>query len=214
MTTHLGLQRILLPSAQVSQLTTGSITLPSARGAFVSPSSFESIATVLVSSTTSSITFSSIPATFKHLQIRGIVRTTRASSAGGDFIAYRYNGDSTNGNYIVGHQLYAQSTGTIGSFYNGVGDGCIVERVPSADQTSNTFAPMLIDIIDYSDTNKYKISRAHTGYSLSSGGGTAQVHMASNLWKVTSAISSIVIVPGAGPGFATNTRLSLYGIKG
>lgn len=35
MTTHLGLQRILLPSAQVSSLTTGSITLPSARGAFV-----------------------------------------------------------------------------------------------------------------------------------------------------------------------------------
>ncbi len=34
MTTHLGLQRILLPSAQVSQLTTGSITLPSARGTF------------------------------------------------------------------------------------------------------------------------------------------------------------------------------------
>jgi hypothetical protein len=29
MTTHLGLQRILLPSAQVSELTTGSITLPS-----------------------------------------------------------------------------------------------------------------------------------------------------------------------------------------
>lgn len=37
MTTHLGLQRILLPSAQVSQLTTGSITLPSARGAFAFP---------------------------------------------------------------------------------------------------------------------------------------------------------------------------------
>lgn len=34
MTTHLGLQRILLPSAQVSSLTTGSITLPSARGSF------------------------------------------------------------------------------------------------------------------------------------------------------------------------------------
>lgn len=34
MAPHLGLQRIMIPSAQVSSLTTGSITLPSAKGAF------------------------------------------------------------------------------------------------------------------------------------------------------------------------------------
>lgn len=43
MTTHLGLQRILLPSAQVSSLTTGSITLPSARGMFSLPYSGYSV---------------------------------------------------------------------------------------------------------------------------------------------------------------------------
>jgi hypothetical protein len=37
MAPHLGLQRIMIPSAQVSSLTTGSVTLPSARGAFVQP---------------------------------------------------------------------------------------------------------------------------------------------------------------------------------
>jgi hypothetical protein len=36
MTPHLGLQRIMIPSAQVSSLTTSSITLPSAKSAFVS----------------------------------------------------------------------------------------------------------------------------------------------------------------------------------
>ena len=171
---------------------------------------YESIATYLVSSPTSSITFSSIPSTFKHLQIRGIVRTTRATNE--DYIIYNFNGDSTNGNYVYGHQLYATSASGPTSGYNGVGTCCIVERVPGADQTSNTFAPMLIDIIDYSNTNKYKISRAHTGFSLSS--GTPRVDMASNLWKATSAISSIVFAPGIGANFATNTRLSLYGIKG
>jgi hypothetical protein len=37
MSPHLGLQRIMIPSAQISSLTTGSVTLPSARGAFVQP---------------------------------------------------------------------------------------------------------------------------------------------------------------------------------
>jgi hypothetical protein len=48
MTTHLGLQRILVPSAQVSSLTTGSITLPSAKGVFVD---FSSLAAVYMSAT-------------------------------------------------------------------------------------------------------------------------------------------------------------------
>jgi hypothetical protein len=54
MSPHLGLQRILLPSAQVSQLTTGSITLPSARGAFVD---FSSLAAVYMSASGTTTNF-------------------------------------------------------------------------------------------------------------------------------------------------------------
>lgn len=55
MTTHLGLQRILLPSAQVSQLTTGSITLPS-RGLLAVPDA-PTIGTATAGSGSASVTF-------------------------------------------------------------------------------------------------------------------------------------------------------------
>lgn len=55
MTTHLGLQRILLPSAQVSSLTTGSITLPS-RGLLAVPDA-PTIGTATASSGGASVTF-------------------------------------------------------------------------------------------------------------------------------------------------------------
>jgi hypothetical protein len=55
MTTHLGLQRILLPSAQVSQLTTGSITLPS-RGLLAVPDA-PTIGTATASAGSASVTF-------------------------------------------------------------------------------------------------------------------------------------------------------------
>lgn len=54
MTTHFGLQRIMIPSAQVSSLTTGSITLPSARGVFTD---FSSLAAVYMPQTSTSTNF-------------------------------------------------------------------------------------------------------------------------------------------------------------
>ena len=88
MSPHLGLQRIMIPSAQVSSLTTGSITLPSAKRGFLESADYESISTILVdSSGSSSVTFSDIPQTYKHLQIRTIGR----APAGAINVAIRFN---------------------------------------------------------------------------------------------------------------------------
>ena len=55
-------------------------------------SSFDSLGSVYLSSTASSITFSSIPQTYTHLQVRGISRNS--ANVSGDLVQYRLNSDS------------------------------------------------------------------------------------------------------------------------
>ena len=70
-------------------------------------SDYESIATVTLSSSQSSISFTSIPSTYKHLQVRGILRGDRANT--GEIVGVQYNGDTTSANY-VSHRLTGDGT--------------------------------------------------------------------------------------------------------
>ena len=64
--------------------------------------SYESISTVTVGGGGSaSVSFTSIPATYTHLQVRAIVRTTSASNPN---LAYKLNNDTSNSNYRY-HQI-------------------------------------------------------------------------------------------------------------
>ena len=67
------------------------------------PPNFYSLATTLVGAGGSStVTFSSIPSGYKHLQIRAIARTNR--SAGVDIMSMRMNSDT--GNNYADHLVY------------------------------------------------------------------------------------------------------------
>ena len=198
------------PSIQVSTLLSGSLTTPSAKGAFVG-SSYESIATVTVGSGGSStITFSSIPSTYTHLQIRALARTNRNTSAG-DYYAVQFNSD-TGANYIIGHQLYANGT-TAGSFFNGAsGNQFYIERIPALNSTASVFGGTVIDILDYRNTNKYKTTRALCGWD--NNGTNGEIHLASGAWMSTNAITSIAITSGTLNNFVQYSHFALYGIKG
>jgi hypothetical protein len=198
MTTHLGLQRILLPSAQVSSLTTGSITLPSARGVFVPSTSFESISSTTLSSTSSTISFSSIPQTYKHLQIRVLSAQTNATQGARLF----YNGDTTTANYWAHAETgngssAASSNGNnnYGLYYSG---------------TTSGYYNAVIDILDYTNTNKRKMFRSIQGYDLNGSG--IVVHL-SGLWNDTAAITSMQF-SDLGSIFQIGSSFALYGIRG
>ena len=68
---------------------------------------YDSLATVTLSSTTSSITFAGIPAGYKHLQIRMMVQTNRSSGVGDD-IGMTFNSSSTD--YYGYHILYGNGS--------------------------------------------------------------------------------------------------------
>jgi hypothetical protein len=160
--------------------------------------------TTIGSGGVSSVTFSSIPSTFTHLQIRFTGRSLY--SGANDSILVRYNGDSGT-NYAI-HRLYGDgssvtSQGFTSQTYVICGD------MPAATSSSSlTFGSSIIDIVDYANTNKYKTTRLLAGRDEN---GLGFVWFNSGLWQNTNAITSIQVLAANG-NLAQYSTVSLYGI--
>lgn len=166
----------------------------------------EPIATTLLGSSQATITFSNIPQGYKHLQIRWLARDNFGSQASDANL--QFNSD-TSASYTW-HQL--------------LGDGATPQAYASTSQTSmragsvagstataNVFAVTILDLLDYTSTSKYKTVRNLAGYDSN---GFGSIALNSGLWMNTAAVTSISISPRVGTTFNTNSRFSLYGIKG
>lgn len=166
---------------------------------------YESIATVTVGSGgASSVTFSSIGTDWTHLQIRAIGRATRAGST--DSVKLQLNSD-TAANYDQ-HWLYGDGSSALAA---ATPNASFIYPVitTAATDLSNTFCAMVIDILDYRNTNKNTTVRALTGYDVNGGGYSM---LTSGLWRNTSAVTSISFSPGSS-NWAQYSHFALYGIK-
>jgi hypothetical protein len=174
----------------------------------VLPTSYESIATVTVGSGGSStITFSSIPSTFTHLQIRGIARGSRSDQADG--IIAQYNSD-TGANYSW-HELQGSGSSVTAVGVPNVAYIGMQDSMAAQTGGASIFGVLVIDILDYANTNKYKTQRSLTGNDRN---GAGYVNFSSGSWRNTNAITSIDLKALYGTGFAQYTTFALYGIKG
>jgi hypothetical protein len=168
-------------------------------GVAASTNSYESIATVTVGSGGSAtVEFTSIPATYTHLQ----VRVLQKSDSAGD-LNFKFNSDG--GSNYSRHYLY--------------GDGSTAASGGVASQTlgyigynpsSTIFQASVIDILDYTNTNKYKTVRSLVGTDTNGGG---YVIFSSSLWLSTSAITTISFNQGNNT-ISQYSSFALYGIKG
>ena len=156
---------------------------------------FDSIATTTVGAGgTSAITFSSIPATYRHLQIRLFSK----NSSDNGTISMRYNSDSGS-NYSI-HDLY-------GSGASAAAAGAANQTYTFASLTGSTQAAVsIIDILDYADTNKFKTNRSLIGVDYN---GSGYLWFSSGAWRSTTAINSITLAAA----FTQYTSAALYGIK-
>jgi len=170
---------------------------------------FNSIASATGDGSSSSITFSSIPSTYKHLQIRGIARTSDTSTDTARYINIQFNGDTAS-NYGY-HGLL--SGGTSGSIENAIGYPTTFGTQRSLSQSTNTskMGVFIIDIHDYTSTTRTKTVRTFGGVDFANGNG--MVSLFSTLWNSTSAITSITLTSNTG-AYSTNTQIALYGIRG
>lgn len=169
----------------------------------------EPIATTVVGSTSvSNITFNDIPQTYKHLQLRLIGRTNVSSTNGGVRIAM--NADATSANY---RSHYLQGNGASISSGTSTGSTAGIQDMASItgnNATASDFGVAVIDILDYTNTNKYKTVRSLSGQD---NNGSGALTLASGMWMSTDAVVSLIL-EGNGSNFVQYTRVSLYGIKG
>lgn len=170
--------------------------------------SFESIATVTVGSGgASSVEFTSIPSTFKHLQIRAISRTNRGDNQ--DLMTVRFNSDSSS--VYAYHSLYGNGS-SAGAADTGTSTGTPWSGVTAGGNAgASMFGAVIWDVLDYQNTNKYKTLRLLSGTDQNSTAG--RIYFQSNLWQSTSAISTVTIIPTYGSSFSQYSHFALYGIK-
>jgi hypothetical protein len=184
--------------------------IASSRLSAVAVGDYESIATVSVGSGgQASVTFSSIPATFKHLQIRGIGKDNRGY--GYDNLMVQFNSDTATGNYTT-HLLDGDgSTASAAAYVQNIATAVIVNALSDTTYLANGFGAFVIDILDYANTSKYKTTRALGGVDNNNTIGI--VGLTSGLWSNTVAISSILIKGLNGGTLQQYSHFALYGIK-
>ena len=187
--------------AGVNETGTGEYSSASGSAVPTVATSYESIATVTAGSGGSStITFSSIPSDYTHLQVRGIARTATNVS-----LVLRFNSDTASNysrHYLNGNGASVGAGGAAGSTSAYAGT--------TATGTS-AFGASIIDILDYKDTNKYKTVRALSG---GDNNGSGFVQFMSGSWRNTNAVTSIDIFQVDGDSFTQYSSIALYGIKG
>jgi hypothetical protein len=186
--------------------------IDSAKTGNLSGNSFDSIATTTIgASPTASVTFSSIPSTYKHLQVRFISRNTRGSSTL-DGIGIRMNADSAN-NY-ANHRMYGAGAGqVVGTGETSVSRISIGIMPASTGGSANVFGGAIVDILDYKDTNKNKTVRSLAGYD-DNGEAYGVIGVFAGVWLSTTAITSLTIISTDGTGLGQYSSFALYGIKG
>lgn len=175
-------------------------------GASASGATYELISTVILSnSTTPTVDFTSIPSTYKHLQIRSSVRGWTATNSN---MSMRFN-SVTSASYAwhglagAGSSVFSESAANT-TFIP-------LEGISGNDTASGNFGGVIVDVLDYASTVKNTTIRALLGHSDSTG---SRIRLASGLFNNTSAISSITLGMANGGNFITASRFSLYGIKG
>ena len=166
---------------------------------------YESIATVTLGSAASTISFSSIPSTYQHLQVRGIARGTLASNE--VTIRMRFNSDT--GNNYARHILEGDGV-TAAAYAASSGNLMALGTASASTAGASIFGVAVADVLDYKDTNKYKTLRNLSGNDRN---GSGAISLTSGLWMNTAAITSITIFADSG-NLDQYSSFALYGIKG
>jgi hypothetical protein len=172
-------------------------------GSLASNSSYEIISTAFGTGSSGVIDFTSIPQTYKHLQIRYTAKNSSTATQ----MNITMNG-ITSGVYIR-HSLLGD--GSTASFSNSSTSQTAIQLVESManSTTANAVNAGVIDILDYSSTTKNKTIKALYGMA----DNLTRVYFSGGLYNQTTAVSSLTLTASAN-NFASLSRFSLYGIRG
>jgi hypothetical protein len=170
----------------------------------LSAASFDSIATFTGNGTTGTATFSSIPSTYAHLQIRCLMYGSASA------VQMRFNNDATG--LYTGHKGYFYGSGPTNIGYTYMGNNTIGNAWNEAyalNTTQGAYADLQIE--DYANTSKWKTYKLYYGLTTTSG-TSSESDFVMGTYRNTTAINRIDIIANSGT-FAADTTIALYGIK-
>lgn len=154
------------------------------------------IGSTTLTTSTPSVTFSSISSTFTDLVLVCMVQTQTNSDA----VTIRFNSDSGN-NYS-----FTQVRGDGSTTFSGRASNVSMTRIGNDIPNSTAFGTIISHIQDYSNSTTNKTVLSRSGYA---GIGTQATV---GLWRSTSAITSVTVLPDSLNNFLTNSTFKLYGI--
>jgi hypothetical protein len=183
------------------------------------PTDYELISTTVVSGTTTNlVTFSSIPQTYKHLQMRFTYQVNTSSS--------NEYGLTVNPNSGIGNSAFHWLAGNGSSVYstsrtstNTANYGLVPYPQPSSiggtvnpSSSQSQFVAGIVDILDYASSTKNKTFKSFSG--LANVASSNNVTLSSMLMNDTAAITQLSMYASNAPNYTVGSRFSLYGIKG
>jgi hypothetical protein len=153
------------------------------------------LATVTLGSSASSVTFSSIPATYRDLILIHSSKHTFAGSTSVRDSGIRFNSDSGS-NYLRVNMDSKIDSGTATE----TSIALIYGRV------DGNFVPGIVQIMDYSATNKHKTVLYR------SGAANDYVYAQAARWANTAAVTTITIAPSGSFQIIAGSTFALYGV--
>lgn len=153
------------------------------------------LASTTLSSTTNSITFSNIPNTYADL-----VFVVQVAGTSGNYLNVRLNGDAGS-NYP---DTFMYGSGSTVAAFNGTDNS----KWLSMNLMSSQWANQVWHILDYAQTDKYKIAmtQADKGQELTS--------LSALKWNSLAAVNSVQFFLAQGGDMSIGTTISLYGVLG
>ena len=165
----------------------------------------EAIATTYLEADAASVTFSGIPATYEHLQLRISVRSVYGGT-GGDYFYVRLNGETSGSNQD--QKLIIANTSSI-SVLSASGH-IQVRRIPTAGLPAPRYASVLVECLDYANTNKKPVVSLMSGTS-----GTDMNRLSFGSGMITNsnaAVDSISFIAANG-SMTRGSSFTLYGLN-
>jgi len=155
------------------------------------------LATITLGSAQSSVTFASIPNTFRDLIIVVNWRNSGTASA----TRMTFNADDSSNYSNVAVTGIGSGNGSSGSE-----SGTSMRVFGSAIGPSTSWQTGIIQLMDYSATNKHKTALVrHSDVN-------GDVHAVAGRWQVNSAIFSVRLFDVLGQNFQVGATFSLYGV--
>lgn len=175
--------------------------IDSAKSNWLDASGFFPIATYMAGANVANITFSGIPQTYTHLQLRMNLRNSAINN---------YATISINSGTYRQHNVFA--LGASGSFTVNSSTGTDILPSNKSDSSLLFFSSSILDIEDYSSTSRYKTLRGMNASRYDTTNANGYMWLTSMLSVNTSAVTSITITPSSG-NFVQFSRATLYGWK-